>query len=191
VTNYEDFWRNQPRNPQPWRYPWRCGLLERELREGEAWLDLGCGAGRFLTVAPGGIGVDVAESALERARENVPGCDVRLIEADGVLPVAHGSLDLVWCSETIEHVPDALELLQEARRVLKPGGRLLLTTPSHSWTRRVALAALRFDTHFDPMGQHVRFFSRESLRETFVAAGLEPAGTRSRYGTLIARGIRP
>jgi ubiquinone/menaquinone biosynthesis C-methylase UbiE len=190
VTNYEDFWRNQPRNPEPWRYSWRRTMLEHELRAGETWLDLGCGAGRFLDVAPEGIGVDVAESALERARENVPGCDVRLSE-DGTIPVTHGSIDFVWCSETIEHVADALGLLQEVRRVLKPGGRLLLTTPSHSLLRRISIAALRFDRHFDPMGQHVRFFSRNSLAQTLEAAGLENAGVRARYGTLIARGIRP
>jgi SAM-dependent methyltransferase len=190
VAEYEDFWRNQPRNPEPWRFPWRYGMLERELDRGDRWLDLGCGAGRFLAAAPNGIGVDVAESALERARENVPGADVRLIE-DGTLPVEHGTLDLVWCSEVIEHVADALGLLQEARRVLKPGGRLLLTTPAHPWLRRVTIAAVRFDKHFDPLGQHLRFFTRSSLAKTMEAAGFENAGIRSRYGTLIARGIRP
>jgi SAM-dependent methyltransferase len=189
-VSYEDFWRNQPRNPEPWRFAWRSGLLLGELRQGERWLDLGCGAGRFLGLAPDGIGVDVAPSALERARENVAGADVRLIE-DGTIPVEHGTVDLVWCSETLEHVADALELLQEARRVLRPGGRVLVTTPAHSFVRRVTLAAFRFDRHFDPLGQHVRFFTRTSLDRTLESAGLEPAGSRSRYATLIGRAIRP
>ena len=172
--NYEDFWRNQPRDPEPWRWPWRREMLAREVRYGEAWLDLGCGAGRFLQVAPHGIGADL-----------------RLIDEHGCIPVEHGTIDLVWCSETIEHVADALGLLQEVRRVLKPGGRMLLTTPAHPWLRRTVLAALRFDQHFDPMGQHVRFFSRMSLLRILEAAGLENAGIRSRYAALIARGIRP
>jgi SAM-dependent methyltransferase len=191
MTNYEDFWRNQPRDPEPWRYAWRRTMLENELHKGDRWLDLGCGAGRFLSAGPNAIGVDVAPSALERCRDNVPGCDVRLIDEQGCIPVEHGSIDFVWCSETIEHVADALGLLQEVRRVLRPGGRLLLTTPAHPWLRRIAIAAFRFDQHFDPMGQHVRFFSRGSLAAAVEAAGIENAGIRARYATLIARGIRP
>src|SRR6185436_11823915 len=153
------------------------------------WLDLGCGAGRFLTLAPGGIGVDVAAAALERARANAPRADLRrLDDPDGALPLAHGEVDLVWCSETIEHVADALGLLQEARRVLAPGGRLLLTTPGHPLLRRVAIAAARFDEHFDPLGQHLRFFTKRSLARTLEAAGLP--GTVSGGATLVARAAK-
>ncbi len=83
----------------------------------------------------------------------------QLLAADGGLPLEHGSVDLVWCSEVLEHVPDALGLLQDVRRVLRPHGRLVLTTPCHTFWRRVMLAAFRFDANFDPMGQHLRFFS--------------------------------
>ena len=177
-----------PRDPEPWRWRWRRELLLAELRDGDRWIDVGCGAGRFTALAPGGIGVDVAEAALERARENVPGGDFRLVEDDGTLPVGHGEADLVWCSETIEHVADALGLLEECRRVLAPGGRLLLTTPGHPPARRVAIAALRFDAHFDPLGQHLRFFTRRSLARALEAAGLP--GSVSGGATLVARAIR-
>lgn len=185
---YEEAWRDAPRDPEPWRWAWRRDLLLGELRPGERWLDLGCGAGRFLTLAPNGIGVDVAEAALERARENAPGADLRAAGDDGTLPLAHGEVALVWCSETIEHVGDALGLLEECRRVLAPGGRLLLTTPGHPWPRRVAIAALRFDAHFDPLGQHLRFFTRRSLAAALEAAGL-PGRVRG-GATLVARAVR-
>lgn len=186
----EAFWRDQLRDPEPWRYAWRRGLLEAELRPGDRWLDLGCGAGRFLTTAPGAVGLEVALSALERARENAPGAELRLIEPDGTLPVDHGTVDLVWCSEVVEHVADALGLLQEVRRVLRPAGRLLLTTPAHPLPRRVALAALRFDAHFDPLGQHLRFFTRRSLARALTQAGLTPAGIGTHRATLVARAVR-
>jgi ubiquinone/menaquinone biosynthesis C-methylase UbiE len=185
---YEELWRELPRDPEPWRWTWRRELLQRELRPGDRWLDLGCGAGRFTALADGGIGVDVAPSALERARENVPDGDFRLVEEDGTLPLGHGEVDLVWCSETVEHVADALGLLEECRRVLKPGGRLLLTTPGHPWLRRVGIAALRFDAHFDPLGQHLRFFTRRSLERTLAAAGLP--GEVSGGAVLVARSVR-
>lgn len=179
--------QDAPRDPQPWRWPWRRGLLLTELREGDAWLDLGCGAGRFLTVAPGGIGVDVDPAAVERAAEKG---DARPME-DGAVPLAHASVDLVWCSETLEHVADPVALLFEARRVLKPGGRLLLTTPAHPLPRRVAIAALRFEEHFDPLGDHLRFFTRRSLARVLAAAGFHAGRIRTRHATLVARAVRP
>jgi SAM-dependent methyltransferase len=179
-------WDDAPQDPEPWRWAWRRRLLLAELRPGDRWLDLGCGAGRFLTLAPGGVGVDVAPGALERAARNAPGADLRLVTDQ--LPLAHGEVDLIWCSEVVEHVAGALELLQECRRVLRPGGRLLLTTPGHPWPRRVAIAALRFDAHFDPLGEHVRFFTRRSLARTLTAAGLP--GTVRGGATLVARSAR-
>jgi SAM-dependent methyltransferase len=185
---YEEHWRELPRDPEPWRFARRRDLLLGALHPGERWLDLGCGAGRFTALAPDGIGVDIAEAALERARENVPGGDFRRVEADGTLPLGHGEVSLVWCSETIEHVPDALGLLQEARRVLAPGGRLLLTTPGHPLPRRLAIAALRFDAHYDPLGQHLRFFTRSSLRRTLAEAGFDASVRGGAH--LVARAVR-
>lgn len=187
---YEDHWRELPLDPEPWRFAWRRGLLLSALRPGERWLDLGCGAGRFTGLHPGGTGVDVAEAALARARENVPGGDFRLLGDDGTIPLAHGEVGLVWCSETIEHVADALRLLQECRRVLARDGRLLLTTPAHPLWRRTAIAVARFDAHFDPMGEHLRFFTRSSLRATLEAAGFAPAALRTRHATLVAEARR-
>jgi SAM-dependent methyltransferase len=191
---FEEAWRDAPPDPEPWRWAWRAGLLSEALGRlpaGARWLDLGCGAGRFLTLAPGAIGVDVARAALERAAANAPGADVRRLEdADGALPLGHGEVDLVWCSETIEHVADALGLLQEVRRVLAPGGRLLLTTPAHPRWRRTAIALARFEQHFDPLGQHVRFFTAGSLRRTLTAAGLEAHAVATRHATLVARAGR-
>jgi SAM-dependent methyltransferase len=183
---YEDTWGDAPDDPEPWRWEWRRGLLLAELREGDDWLDLGCGAGRFLTLAPGGTGADIAQAALDRAARTAPGVPLALVEQDGTLPFAHDRFDLVWCSETLEHVGDALGLLQECRRVLRRGGRLLVTTPAHPLWRRTAIALARFDAHFDPMGQHLRFFTARSLRRTLTAAGFEVRTLRTRHATLVA-----
>ena len=136
---YEDFWADAPQDPEPWAWERRRSLLLGEVRAGERVLDLGCGAGRFVAALRDAgaepVGVELAEAALERARRNAPGADLRLVEPDGSLPLDHASVDLVWCSEVLEHVADTAYLLLEVRRVLRPGGRLLVTVPFHGRSR--------------------------------------------------------
>jgi SAM-dependent methyltransferase len=175
---YESFWADAPADPEPWAWERRRALLLGEARPGERVLDLGCGSGRFVAALRDAgadpVGVEIAEAALERARAVAPGADLRLLEPDGSLPLEHGSVDLVWCSEVLEHVADGSELLHEVRRVLRPGGRLLVTVPFHGRVKAAAIALSRFDAHFDPQGQHLRFYTRASLAASLRAAGLEP-----------------
>ena len=191
-AHYESFWEDAPQDPEPWAWARRRDLLLGEARRGERVLDLGCGTGRFVAAlrdaGADAVGVELAETALRRAHVNAPGADLRLVEPDGSLPLDHGSVDLVWCSEVLEHVPDTAGLLSEARRVLRTGGRLLVTTPSHDLPRRVAIALLRWEPHFDPLGQHVRFYSRRSLARTLETFAFEEVEVSSQRGMLVARG---
>jgi SAM-dependent methyltransferase len=194
---YEDVWAELPQDPEPWAWERRRALLLAEVTRGDRVLDLGCGAGRFLAAlrdaGADAVGVELAEAALERARRNVPGAELHRLAPDGAIPLEDGGVDLVWCSEVLEHVPDTAGLLSEARRVLRTGGRLLVTTPSHDLPRRALIALGRFDAHFDPLGQHVRFYSRRSLARVLDAFAFEavhitgiggPPGFRE---TLVAR----
>ncbi|HYM58986.1 MAG TPA: methyltransferase domain-containing protein [Solirubrobacteraceae bacterium] len=194
---YEDVWERVGEDPEPWAWRWRRGLLLGEARSGERVLDLGCGAGRFVAALRDAgadpVGVEIAEAALARARHNVPDADLRLAPDGGPLPLEDASIDLAWCSEVLEHVPDTAGVLSEVRRVLRTGGRLLVTTPSHGPLRRTLIALARFDAHFDPLGQHVRFYSRASLSgalgefafdDVRVTATGGPPGLRS---SLVAR----
>ena len=197
---YESVWAGLPDDPEPWAWERRRALLLDAVRPGERVLDLGCGAGRFVAAlrAAGAdaVGVELAEAALERARRNVPGADLRLLEPDGSLPLGHGEIDLVWCSEVLEHVPDTVALLTEARRVLKRGGRLLVTVPDHGRLKRALIALARHEAHYDPLGQHVRFYTRGSLTRTLHATGfaevrIEPLGGPPLLRrALVARALR-
>jgi SAM-dependent methyltransferase len=197
---YEGVWAGLPDNPEPWAWRRRRALLLREARPGERVLDLGCGAGRFVAALRDAgadpVGVELAEAALERARRNVPGADLRLLAPDGSLPLGHGEIDLVWCSEVLEHVPDTVALLTEVRRVLRRGGRLLVSVPDHGRVKRTLLALAHYDAHYDPLGQHVRFYTRRSLTRALHAVGFEHVLLSTLGGppllrqALVARAVR-
>jgi ubiquinone/menaquinone biosynthesis C-methylase UbiE len=190
-AHYESFWGDAPEDPEPWAWERRRAFLLAEARPGERVLDLGCGAGRFVAalrdVGADPVGVEIAEAALERARRNAPGADLRLIEPDGSLPLEHASVDLVWCSEVLEHVADTAHTLLEARRVLRPGGRMLVTVPFHGRVKSALIALTRFDAHFDPLGQHLRFYTRGSLARTLDRSGFADIGVRAWGGLPLLR----
>lgn len=108
-------------------------------RPNEAILDVGCGTGLLLrqleaTVETGRlVGVDVTAAMLERAAARV-GPSVRLIRADAAaLPLRSGTFDAVVSSSALHHWPRPAEVLLEIRRVLRPGGRVVIT----DWSRDV------------------------------------------------------
>jgi SAM-dependent methyltransferase len=190
-AHYESFWADAPEDPEPWEWERRKALLLAAARPGERVLDLGCGAGRFVAAlrdaGAEAVGVELAQAALERARANVPGADLRLVEPDGSLPLEHGSVDLVWCSEVLEHVADTEHVLLELRRVLRPGGRLLATVPFHGRVKAALIGLLRFDQHFDPLGQHLRFYTRSSLQATLERSGFDAVRVRPWGGPPLLR----
>jgi ubiquinone/menaquinone biosynthesis C-methylase UbiE len=139
------------------------------------------------------VGVDVAEAALDRARARHPELDFRLVPVEGPLPLEDNAFDLVWASEVIEHVADTGRWLSEARRVLAPGGRLLVTTPSHG-RLRVALGGVeRFS---DPLGDHLHLYTQASLRTLLGEFGFGEVQVRAVEGPpllkrmLMARAVR-
>jgi SAM-dependent methyltransferase len=104
-----------------------------DLAQGGAVLEVGSGAGlglQYLGDHTGWVvGADYTLTLLQQARAHLP--NVPLARADAhALPFADRSFDLVLMLEMIYYVADAPRAFIEARRVLKPGGRILLTTPN-------------------------------------------------------------
>ena len=193
---HDAIWEAVPAGATPERFALRRAFLLAHVAPGDSVLDLGCGAGEFsaelLGAGAAPIAVDVAGEALRRAREGVPGLDARLWRSGEPLPVEDAGADAVWAGEVIEHVADVAPWLSEARRVLRPGGTLLLTTPDHGPGTLLALALSprRFAAHFEPRSDHVRFFSRRTLGELLGDLGFEVAELRSRRSTILARAVR-
>ena len=181
---FEDLWEQLPDDLAPPELVRRRDFLLRSgITPGERVLDLGCGAGDFteLLASAGAdvIGADVAESALARARARHPELPFELVPLDAPLPFEDCTFALVWASEVIEHVADTARWLSEVRRVLVPGGRLLLTTPAHG---RAAIALRGVERYSEPLGDHLNLYTRRSLRGLLADFGFSDLEVRSSGG---------
>jgi SAM-dependent methyltransferase len=182
ASRYDDeLWELVPDEPR--EAPSHLREFVRSLGRAGSALDLGCGDGTVTAELDAAelTAADVSRVALERAGRRL-GPDARIteLEPDAPLPFGDGEFDLVLCAETVEHVRDVQLLLSEARRVLKPGGTLALTTP--------ASRALMRPPH--PLSPHLRFLTRASLRELLAQLGFELRSLERRAGTLLARATR-
>lgn len=113
------------------RYLWASQAVA-----GKRVLDAGCGLSygtRILASAGASCvtGVDVDQGAIEEARRRIPELAGDLQRGDiRDLPFGEDSFDVVVCFETIEHVEESERALSEFRRVLGPGGLLLVSSPN-------------------------------------------------------------
>jgi 2-polyprenyl-3-methyl-5-hydroxy-6-metoxy-1,4-benzoquinol methylase len=162
---YEELWERLPDELQAPDFRVRAAFARARVHSGDRVLDLGCGQGDLTEVlAETGahpLGVEVAEAAVRRARRRHPQLRFELAPIDGPLPLQDTTFDVVWASEVIEHVADTARWLSEVRRVLVPGGRLLVTTPNHA---RVPLALHGVQRYSEPLGDHLHLYSAGSLR---------------------------
>ncbi|MFF9571889.1 methyltransferase domain-containing protein [Streptomyces sp. NPDC014685] len=113
-------------------------LDELGVEPGRTVADLGCGPGTDLgaladavTATGAVIGVDHDESAVATAGERTAGRDnVTVLLGDlHELPLPDGSVDRARTDRVLQHVADPARALREARRVLRPGGRLVMGEP--------------------------------------------------------------
>jgi SAM-dependent methyltransferase len=173
-------WGSVPPGSGPEGFPRRRDWLLARVQAGERVLDLGCGEGDFAAALHGHgalpVGVEVAEEPVLRARARFGvRLDVRLVGLDEALPFA-----------------DAVGTLGEIRRVVRPGGRVLLTTPDHppELLRALADDPARFAEHFNPRTDHLRFLNAHALRVLLADLGFDVAELESDGETLFAAGSR-
>lgn len=120
----------------PFNVQYRMGRIEKYVVGGH-WLDLGCADGGYTqglldAGADSVIGVDIEADRIDAARLAHP--EITFHVADGgPLPFPDASFDGVFMNEVFEHVADESRTLEDIRRILKPGGLLIVISPNRGF----------------------------------------------------------
>ncbi len=154
--------------------------LVKQLESVRSICDLGCGnghiSGRLAALGFEVTGVDASRSGIQIARRKYPSATFIETLIDGSLGETLGTFDLVISSDVIEHLYRPSDLLEAARSLLRPGGRILIGTPYHGYIKNLVLAASgKMDSHFSALhdGGHIKFFSVKTLSKLVNTHGFE------------------
>lgn len=143
-------------------------------------LEVAAGSGAFAKrLAALGFSVEACDLYPEQFR--APGIPVRFADLSDRLPYADASFEYLCCLEGIEHLEDQFAFIRECWRVLRPGGRLLLSTPNvlglasrwrYFWTGFFPLATRPMNEHHQaPVHDHIHLISYYELRYILRTVG--------------------
>ena len=158
------------------------------LADGDRVLDAGCGSGvvtRWLArrVAPSGfaVGIDLASAHVRAAAEHAPGA--ALVQGDLTAdPFQQDTFDLIWASNTINHLSRPADGAARLGTLLRPGGRLVVAQSAFlpdmvfAWDARLESEVTRA--------------CREYFRDKYVLSERDTAGVRNLVGFLQEAGLR-
>ena len=160
-------------------------LCAQQLVQGKSVLDIASGSGYGTKIlakkAKIAYGVDIDKNSIEYARENYNAKNIEYIAGDGgAIPLPDDSVDVVVTFETIEHIKDYERFIREIKRVLKPDGLAIISTPNDlefaegnhfhlhefQYDELVRLVKKDFknvDSYFQATWKYVAIGSKESL----------------------------
>jgi len=159
--------------PQIWQL---TGQLDASTRV----LDVGCGngfiAGEFYKKGCRVVGLDLSEKGIDIARQTYPQARFEVLAADDrVLEnLVEEPFDIVISTEVVEHLYDPRSYAAGCFAALKPGGRVICSTPYHGYLKNLVLALSgKWDSHADPLwdGGHIKLWSQKTLSRLLIEAG--------------------
>ena len=146
-------------------------------------LDVGCGDGNFTaSIADAGFkayGVDLSRGGIAKASERYPEIQFAIASAgDDLGSVFPGVADFeaIITVEVIEHLYSPRDFVRSARKTLKPGGIVIVTTPYWGYLKNIAMAVTnRMDRALTPLwdGGHIKHWSYATLCSLFGEEGFE------------------
>jgi SAM-dependent methyltransferase len=168
----------------------RLDLVRRHVGlEGKRILDIGCGVGAFVRrlgeFSDRVYGTDIDRESVRRGSEALPNLALALAEH---MPFKDGAFDVILLHEVLEHVDDDAATLKEARRLLAPGGRVVVFCPNRLYPfethgiflgRRYVFGNIPLvnwlpDAARNRLVPHARAYTKRRLARVYRRAGLRP-----------------
>lgn len=142
-------------------------------------LDIGCYTGEVSAeinrLGAKAIGMDISKESLTKAKtKNI---EVLRVDLSDSIPIKNNSIDLIYCSEVIEHLMDTDKLLIEFNQTLKPNGTLFLTTPNIAALKnriRLLFGKYPYNLEYKLGGAgHIHLYNKEKLKKQLEENGFE------------------
>ena len=141
----------------------RVKNIDKEKR----WLDIGCGYGALLSAASERgyslYGIEPSKDCQKKLKE----FNVEVYDDLSLAPFTEGYFDVISLKQVIEHLFDPKEIVEQAFRLLKPGGVLWIATPN---TKGLGMKIMKRD-HPSYQRGHINMFSTKTLRRLVADAG--------------------
>jgi len=172
--------------------------LRALIGTGDCIVDLGCGSGEILRALEKNfdrrIGLDISRKRLDMAGVQPQVWIFTEADLNAALPLVDDSTDVVLGNQVIEHVIDPFHFAEEVLRVLKPGGKCVLTTPNIRYLKNLwrilyggsgprTAGGNILDGCWDD--GHLHYFTHKDLRDLFLGTGFSEANS----GALMNLGI--
>lgn len=187
----------------PYKFPWIMDRIEREakLLRGKHLLEVGCGMGydslEFLKRGVRVTATDLTEPAVRLARRHfeIEGVKAESVQVENALSLSFpdGTFDAVWANGVLHATSDTRRAIQEVRRVLKPGGRAIIShfyrRPSWMWTlHRLGQEPIEAHEEDPPVNE---FYTEEEVLDMFDGFEVvETAREHHRALPVAKRGIK-
>jgi ubiquinone/menaquinone biosynthesis C-methylase UbiE len=166
----------------------RYSLVQNLLKEWMTVLDVACGEGYGTNLISSrvrkAIGVDISNEAISHASLKYKSPNIDFIEAPATdIPLPDHSADLIVSFETLEHLSEQDQMLAEFKRILKPEGFAVISTPDKdNYSKGVPnpfhVKELTFVEFGDLMNRHfkkVRYFSQKMMHSSFIFDAENPS----------------
>jgi SAM-dependent methyltransferase len=162
--------------------------IVKEIGDVSRYLDFGCGPGTLISLLPNNIsavGVDIAASQISYAEQHYGGPNREFVKIDSqYLPFPDKSFDSISCVEVVEHLDLSLttSIFAEFFRVLKPGGKLIVTTPNYGSLWPLVELIVNRLSRVSYEEQHITKFRGTSLAVLLKANGFSSVRVSSFMG---------
>ena len=176
---YERYWENTDALND---YSYKLKLIKKlvPVELNLEVLDFGCGKGAFikdiLSLNPTLkiTGADISQTAISAARKKLSGQKFYLLGEGKKLPFKDNSFDFILALDVFLHIYDTELIFNEITRVLKPGGKILITLPFYGLLKNIIIALIGFEEVYNPRNGEIRFYTKNTLLKEIKAVGLKP-----------------